>query len=114
MWLTFLSPLRLQRKDEDLLCEIGRAWGHSQPSALREEVSSPASSSAARRSADSERGLLMRAKLAYCDSRLTAKVTVIVQIRERLVVSRKRNMMGHRAVRNASYFHRQTRESPDF
>lgn len=52
--------------------------GRSQPSALREEVSPPASFSAARRSADSERRLLMRAKLAYCDSHLAAKVTVIV------------------------------------
>lgn len=85
--------------------------GQSQPSALREDVSSPASFSAARRSADR---LLMRAKLACRDSHLTAKVTVIVQIRERLVVSRKRNMMGQRAVRNANYFYRQTRESPAF
>lgn len=104
-----LSLLRLQMGGQ------GQTLGQKRHAGtLSQDVSSLACFSPMRRPADSERELLMRAKLAHRDSQLTAKVGVVTRaytgISERNVVLRQMKTSRRHTGNMPSIFKRHRRE----
>lgn len=92
-------------RDKGELGDRENVQGHSHPSHLGRMCPPPACFSPVRRPADSERGLLMRVKLAHRDSQLIAKVAVVTraytETSERNVVLRQMRMIRRHTGRNA-------------